>query len=139
MLEGPGGVFEGGGGPGVGGSYGSDVRRLRPSAATLPVWLELTPTRLRVVIMAVGHPRPLRFAIECGARTSQPSKATCRRLLRERAVLFSPVQSDTTCAGGPTDSSIVQGEVAGIELERAFSNCYGGVTSAWEALLGVHR
>jgi hypothetical protein len=139
MLEGPGGVFEGGGGPGVGASYGADPRRSPPSAAPLPGWLERTPTRLRVEIFAFGHSRPLRFTIECGASTSRPSKATCTRLLRERAVLFSPVQSDNTCLGGATDSSTVQGEVAGIELERAFSNCYGGVTSAWEALLGVHR
>jgi hypothetical protein len=87
----------------------------------------------------MGHRRPLRFAIDCAAGQARPPTALCSRLLRERAVLFSPVQSDNTCLGGPTDSSIVRGEVAGIELERSFSNCYGGVTSAWEALLGVHR
>ncbi len=112
-LEGPGGVYEGGGDAGVGASYGGDLRRRHPSGAPIPAWLTAKPTRLHVEIMAAGHRRPLRFTIDCAAGQARRATALCTRLLRERAVLFSPVQSDNTCLGGPTDSSSVRGEVAG--------------------------
>jgi hypothetical protein len=137
-VEGPGGVFEGGSGGG-GATYGGNLRQQRPSNAPLAAWLTSKRTRLHVEILAMGHRRPLRFAIDCAAGQARSPTSLCSRLLRERAVLFSPVQSDNTCLGGPTDSSIVRGEVAGIKIERSFSNCYGGVTSAWEGLLGVHH
>jgi hypothetical protein len=135
LIEGPGDAFEGGGGHDVGAAYGGSVRDLGHADA-VPTWLEHQPTRISVTIDRVRVPHTRRFTIRCG-KTGTTDPATCTRLFRERAVLFSPVQSDDTCIGGAVDQSSVSGTVAGVVLSRDYSNCYGGVTAAWEALLGV--
>jgi hypothetical protein len=142
LIEGPGGVFEGGGGTSVGASYGGSLEPGQaPPAAPLPGWLKRSETRLEVTIrqMRRARTRSRTFTLRCGPDGRATAGATCSRLLRERAILFSPVQSDNVCLGFGGDEATVRGSVGGIELERSFSNCYGGVTQAWEDLLGVPR
>jgi hypothetical protein len=136
LIEGPGDVAEGGMEPGVGSSYGAFGTH---AGLPVPAWLERAPTKLRVTIQRIVPQGNLTFAVRCGTGAHEPTQAVCDGLFRQRAVLFSPVQSDNTCLGGATDESTVSGTVAGVAVDRSFSNCYGGVTGAWEKLLGVRR
>jgi hypothetical protein len=134
LIEGPGGTLVGGGARDVGAIYGAS---LPARAAPVPVWLKRGSTELRVTIKGIGRPASgTTYSVRCGGHGARTPAATCTRLLRERAVLFAPVQSDNTCLGAATDESTVRGSVAGIRIRRSFDNCYGGVTRAWEDLLG---
>jgi hypothetical protein len=105
---------------------GASARELG-AATRAPAWLEHAPTRIVVTIQHAIGSRTRTVSVSCGKAGTSPV-GTCRQRFRERAVLFSPVQSDTTCIGGLTDESSLSGTVAGVKLERSFSNCDGGVT-----------
>ena len=82
----------------------------------------------------------LQFALNCGSGAHGTSQEICRELFRTAGGARSRlVQSDNSCVGGVTDQSRITGTVAGIAIDRSFSDCYGGVTAAWEKLLGVQR
>jgi hypothetical protein len=134
LVEGPGGAFVGGGSAATGWSYGGSNA---PGTATAPpaslahasINLHLTIDRAR--------PPATRVNIRCGAGAPRSDHRVCAELLRERAVLFSPVLSDTTCGGGGVagGTMTLEGTIAGVHIERNYSNCYSDVTSAWEHLL----
>jgi hypothetical protein len=137
VLQGPGGLDVGGGGDGSGWWYGA--RATDPASAVAPAWLRRGPTRLTVTIKRPAtplQPGSQVFDIDCSDAANSLTPR-CPQILRERAALFSPVQSDNSCHGGLTPESEVSGTVGGIPIHRSYSNCYGGVTGRWMALLHV--
>jgi hypothetical protein len=138
LIEGPGRALVGGGARDVGAIYGASLPPGgAPPKAPVPVWLKRGRSELRVTIRGIGRPPAgTTYTVRCGGKADSTPAATCTRLLRERAVLFAPVQSDDTCLGAATDESTVTGSVAGIRIRRSFGSCYAGVTAAWEDLLG---
>jgi hypothetical protein len=139
LIEGPDGVLVGGGADDANWVYGGVLERARSSSiASFPGWLILGPTDLQVTIFrSMRWGRPPTFTLSCGivATVVPTAPATCSKMLRERSVLFSPIQNDTRCPGGPGDDVQIEGVVAGIPVARIYGNCYLGVARAWEDLL----
>ena len=138
LIEGPGGVIEGGGARAVGALYGSSLDALAAAhAPSTPGWLTHGRTRLTVTIVREYRQRTVVRSIRCGAGSADTPR--CARMFRERAVLFGPIQSDNTCLGEAGDQVRIRGTVAGVAIERSYDTCYGGDTAAWEQLLGIGR
>jgi hypothetical protein len=139
LIEGPDGVLVGGGASYRDWVYGAVLDRAHPpAAASIPGWLALGPTDLQVTVFrSMRWGRPPTFRLSCGILRPNPATpaATCAKLLRERSVLFSPIQNDITCPGGESDRVSIDGLVGGIPVERLYGNCTPGVAQAWEDLL----